>query len=190
MTVKIQLKKNTRATLITTIIIVLVFSALLVSLPLTSAQPNSPHLPSNMDPVAVIDIQLTDLTFSNDEPLEDDKVIISVIVSNNGSQRLENISISFYLDMEELGVVSGITIEANESLTVNYTWTAEKWDHIISAMINIADSPLKETTISKEIFVETKPVDDLLSLVLALVSFFVVVLVICCIPSLLRSLRG
>ncbi|MCK5560971.1 MAG: hypothetical protein KAJ51_10275 [Thermoplasmata archaeon] len=182
--VKIRTKKKIFTT---TIITALIFIVILVSMPLTSSQNGGMQVPSSPSPPP---IEITGITFSNSEPLEGEEITIYVTVLNNGSTKVDNIAISFIIDSEELGKNAGITIEANESLTVDHTWTAEKWNHNVAAMVSIGDTPLQNSLVLRELFVDGKPIGDIPSLILAFIIILIVVIGVTVIPSVWETLIG
>ena len=73
-------------------------------------------------------------------------------------------------------------------MTVNITWIAEKWGHNISVMISIGNTPLTNTKIGKDIYVDAKPIGNIQSLVLALIIIFIIVIGTSFIPSIWESI--
>jgi len=177
--------KEIKKILITTIIMALLLSAILLTLPNTSAQNGGMQVPPSQAP-----IKITELSFSDDEPLEDSEITIFATVLNIGATRVTNITLSFYLDYDVIRNVTEITINANESIIVNMTWVAEKWNHNISVMASIDDTPLKDSMVGKDIYVEAKPIGDISSLVLALMIIFIIVIGTVFIPSIWMALTN
>ena len=106
----------------------------------------------------IVDITIAEIEFSDDKPMEDDEVTIFVTIKNNESFAIENISVIFLDNTDQLDIINGITIDGYQTLTVDYTWTAEKWDHKIGAMLSIEKTPLENTVTYKDISVEAKPI--------------------------------
>jgi len=177
-----KIKETKRNLFITTITMALAFSAILGTMPSTSAQNGDMQ-------TQLPDIKITDITFSNEEPVEDEEITISANVLNNGSMPASNITITFFLDNEEIWNVTDLIIDANESMFVNITWMTEKWDHNISAMLSIDDVKLMNTMIGKYIYVEAKPIGDIPSLIYALILIMMVVFGTAVVPSILRRLK-
>ena len=151
---------------------------------------NGSMQPTNNGMRPALDITIYEIEFSDDDPKEDDVITISVTIQNNESFRIENLTVIFLDNMDQLDVINGITIEANQTLSVDYTWTAEKWDHKIGAMLGIDETPLENTVTYKDISVEAKPIGDVITIVIALLSIFIVIFLIAILPSLIRALRG
>ncbi len=83
-----------------------------------------------------------------------------------------------------------LSIGAKENMTVNVTWKAVKWDHKISVMVSIDGMPLKDSMISKEITVNAKPIGDVLSLVIALMIVFIIIIGTITIPSIWKYITN
>ena len=164
------IKEIKRKLFVTTMIMALTFSIILVIIPSIGAE--------NGDmPLSTPDIKIMNITFSDDEPVEDEEITIYTTVLNNGSKIMSNITITFFQDYEDMGNITDITIEAKEFVTVNITWIAEKWGHNISVMISIGNTPLTNTKIGKDIYVDAKPIGNIQSLVLTLIIIFVIYLI-------------
>ena len=170
---------------LTTIIMSLLFSTILGLTPFSNAQNVAMRQPTGMVPI----INITMLTFSNDDPLEDEEIIISATILNTGSVYLNNITLSFTIDYKVINNVTDLTINVNESKTIDILWHAEKWNHNISVMAYLDGTPLKESMIGKEIYVEAKPIGDISTLILGLIIIFFVVIGIMLIPSLWVALK-
>ena len=164
------------------IIIVLTLSVILWAMPPASAI-NGPMVGPR------IDVKITNITFSDDVPVEDEEIIISAVVLNNGSRPVSNVTITFAIDGEELGNTTGITMVAKESLIVNCTWTAEKWEHNVAGMVSIDNMPLQNAVFIRTISVEAKPVGDVPTLIYALFLFMVVILITAIFPSIFVRLK-
>jgi len=172
-----DIKEIKRKIFVTTIIIALAFSAILVTIPSISAENGGKQ-------VSAPDIKITNISFSDDEPVEDEEITIYATILNNGSMPVSNITITFYVDLKAMGNATDITIKANESIIVNITWVAEKWNHNISAMVSIGDTPLMNTKIGKDVYVDAKPIGNIQSLVLALIIIFIIVIGTSFMPSI------
>lgn len=175
-----DIKKIKRKIFATTMIITILFSAILWTIPTTRAQ--------NGDvPASTLDVKITNITFSNDGPVEGEEIRIYANVLNNGTQSANNITITFYVDSEAIANTTDTTINANESITVNCTWIAEKWSHNISVMISNGNIPLTNTRIANDIYVDATPIGNIQSLILALVVIFIIVIGTSFIPSTWES---
>ena len=168
--------KEIKKMLLITTVTVLAFTALL-TMPFTSAQ-------KMQEPQ--IDIYISDITFSNDEPADGDVITISATIVNNASFDVNNISISFYVDYEEIGNKTGINMEANGTAIQNIEWIAESGDHTISAILSIDDMALMDTQTSEDIFVT---LGDISTLIYALLLIILIIFGTAVVPSILRRLK-
>lgn len=175
--------KETKKIFVKMITIFFLLSAILMTCPNGSAQNGGMQVPPSQAP-----IKITELSFSDDKPQEDSKIAIFATVLNNGPMMVTNITVSFYLDYKITRNITDISINANESIIVNMTWVAEKWNHNISVMVSLDDTPLKDSMISQDIYVEAKPIGDISSLVLALVIIFIILIGTAFIPSIWMAL--
>ena len=174
-----KIKEIKKKIFVTTIIIVLAFSAILGIMPSASAQKEEP-----------IDIQVN-VTLSNDEPMEGEEITIYVTVLNNESMRVDNLTLNIFIGEDIANATRiPITLEAKESLTVNTTWITEKWGQVIIAVMGIGDDNalLLNTMAGKDIWVEEKPIGDISSLILALIIIFIIVIGVSFIPSIWNAL--
>jgi hypothetical protein len=183
-----------KSTIRVSIQIILILIIILSLLPATGAQ-NGPQdlnvdlgIPNNME--QTIPLEITEISFSDDDPLEDDEITIFATISNTGPVNISNITISYYVDFEVIKNITNYEIGGNESHTINITWKAEKWTHNITVMLTIDDTPLKDTSLSKYISVEAKPIGDFITLVAALILIFVIVSVIVILPSINKAITG
>ncbi|MEW5936403.1 MAG: CARDB domain-containing protein [Candidatus Thermoplasmatota archaeon] len=166
---------------VTMMMLALTFSVTLVSTPSISAKNGGKQ-------VSPPDIKITNITFSDDTPVEGEEITIYATVLNNDSMPVGNVTITFYVDSKALGNATDITIKANESIISNITWVAEKWTHNISVMASIGDAQLMNTRIGKEIYADARPIGDTRSLVLALIIIFIIVIGTSFIPSIWESI--
>jgi hypothetical protein len=177
--------KENKKTFVTTIIIAILLSVILMTFLNASAQNGGMQVPPSQAP-----IKITELSFSDDEPLEDSEITIFATVLNSGPLTVTNITFSFYLDHEIIRNITDISINTNESIIVNMTWVAKKWNHNISVMASIDDTPLKDSMVGRDIYVEAKPIGDISSLVLALMIIFIILIGTVFIPSIWMALTN
>ncbi len=135
------------------------------------------------------DIKVEKLEFSNDEPLEDDEITINATVRNNGSVPVQNFTLVYLVDNMEIGNVSGIALEAGESNTYEISWDAEAGIHNVSAVLKYNDEMLPESSASKELSVEPKPVGDVSSLLISLGVIVLAVILTNLFYSVFKALR-
>jgi hypothetical protein len=103
---------------------------------------------------------------------------------------ITNITITFSYDITTIGNITNLSIGAKENMVINVTWKAVKWNHKIGVMVNMGSMPLKDSIVTKEITVKTKPMGDVLSLVVALISIIVTIFGITIVPSIFGRLKG
>ena len=135
-----------------------------------------------------LDVKITSITFSNDKPDEDEEISISATVWNNGTMNLTNVSVTFSYDAITIGNITNLSIGAKKNITINITWKAVKWDHNISVMVSMDGIPVKDGIMSKEISVEAMPIGDVLSLVIALMIVFLIVIGSVTVPSIWKCI--
>jgi len=176
------IKEIKRKKFVITTMLALAFSVTLVTIPLISAENGGTQ-------VSAPNIKITSIAFSDDEPVEGEEITIFATVLNNDSMPVSNITITFYVDFKAIGNVTDVTIKSNESIIVNITWVAEKWDHNISAMLSIGNAPLLNTQTGKDISVKVEPIGDISSLVYALILIMTVVFGTAVVPSIFEKLK-
>ena len=136
-----------------------------------------------------MNLNITNITFSDNEPVEGEEIEITAILVNSEFRRLSNISVEFKLDNSELGNVTDIILEPNESRNISITWKAENWEHNVNAMVRMGGIPLVNTMTGREIYVEAKPIGDQSSLVYVLILIVLVVLVTAITPSIITRIK-
>ncbi len=120
-------------------LIIMVLTSILVFLPTNNAQQGGQ--PSGMEP----EVKVINVTFSDDEPMEEDKIKISTYIKNNNPNPIENITVSLLLNNEVLKNITDISLGANETKLVEYEWTTEKGQQNIGVILykggNLIQSP-------------------------------------------------
>ena len=188
-----RIQKDFKNSLIIMSIFILTMLVILNIFPTSSAQDNGmsrlqPNMSSNGE--LLFDVKISELDFSDTEPIEDEEVTIFVTVVNNGTFPVTNLTVIFSIDNEELGRQNGISLEVNGSKLVEYNWTAEKWAHSIGAILSIDETPIKESMVVGELTVEAKPMGDISYLILMLASIFIIILLITLAPSLYAAVTS
>lgn len=166
-----------------TIIIGLTLLCSLQTMPLTIADDGNPQFKLHPD------VKITSITFSNDNPDEEEEITISVVICNNETTDITNMTITFSYDMTPLKNITDLLIGAKENRTINITWKSVKWDHKINVMVSIGGIPIENSIMSKEIFVKAKPIGNVLSLVIALIFILVTILGTTIVPSIFGRLK-
>ncbi|MBI4999915.1 MAG: hypothetical protein HZB92_00080 [Euryarchaeota archaeon] len=131
------------------------------------------------------DLQITNVSITGDEFVEDKDITVTVMIFNNGSVAVSNISLMLYLDYEEIWNMTDISLDSNSYTNVSHTWVAEKGYHNVSAMLSINDMPLPSTRAGWNITVQAAPVGDVTTLVAALGVIVLAVFL----PTLVQSLH-
>lgn len=134
-------------------------------------------------------LELKNLTFSDDEPMEDDEILITVIIAGNGTP-INNMTIIFTVDNMEVGKAAGQNILPNGSLELSVTWVARAGTHAVnvSALMEGAKAPVSLG--GAEIQVEAKSMGDIWTLIFALVGFGVLIMIATAFPGILHNLKG
>lgn len=176
--------KIRRKMFVTIVTIGLTLLCSLQTMPLTIAdEGNTQH---GLQP----DVKITGITFSNDNPEEDEEITISATVWNNNTMNITNVTITFSYDTTAIGNITNLLIGAKENMTINVTWKAVKWNHEISVMVSIDGMPLKDSMMSKEITVNAKPMGNVLSLVIALMIVFIIITGTITIPGIWKYITN
>jgi len=130
-------------------------------------------------------LNITQVTFSDDNPMEGEEITITATLTNNGSSTVDNVTVSFQVDQRDvIGNVSGITIGPDEARDASIRWVAEKWDHAIAAVVLVDGAPLMDVAQTAEIAVRAEPIGDIQSLFLALGIIMLTVVAAVMAPSI------
>lgn len=125
--------------------------------------------PNNPQP----NIEIIGISFSDSAPNEGEEIVVYTKIVNNGSVSVSNITITVYVDGEEIANISTIGLEANSSAIVESRWSSEGGTHTISATASIDGKPITREPYGEKI---TVTIGDVLSLVIALLVIGVVIL--------------
>ncbi len=132
-------------------------------------------------------VHVSDIEFSNTEPIEGEEIAIRVTLFNNNSTAISNLTVVFFVDGEDIGNISGISLEAYETRALEQEWTAEGGTHNVSVMMQIGGEPIPTPTYSEEI---TVTIGDITSLLLVLAVIVLVILGTAMTPAILDRLRN
>jgi subtilase family serine protease len=80
------------------------------------------------------DLVIDDITWSPQEPSENDEVIFTITIKNRGSGRAGTSSIAFYIDDLLIGEQEVQEISAGSTVTEAFTWSAQLGTHEIRIM--------------------------------------------------------
>jgi hypothetical protein len=138
---------------------------------------------------AQFDLNITNIAFSDDNPMEGDEVTITATLVNNGTRAVEDVTVNFQLDQQAIGNVTGISIGAGETRDASIAWTAEKWGHSVTGVVIMGGNPLMNTALTVEIEVQAEPIGDTASLflVLGILALFIIAAIIT--PSIWFRIR-
>lgn len=137
------------------------------------------------------DVTITNMTFSDIEPKEGDNITISVTVRNNESFPVTDLTIRLVnLRLEQDISEKQVSLEENDEKTFDFNWTAEGGSQTISALLMLTGLEEPIDRMSKEIWVEPKPIGDVYSPILALAFIFIVIFGSVVIPSILAFLKN
>jgi hypothetical protein len=162
----------------------LLLVAILVVLPYTDVSNGQPTegQPAN-------NIQVLNITFSDDAPMEGEDIVISTYIKNNSPKTVTNITVSFLLNNEVLTNISGITLGINESKLVEYEWTTEKGQQNIGVRLYMNGYLIQTPLVNEKIYVEQEPLGDIGTLVLAILTIFIFILILVILPSIWSAVQ-
>ncbi len=132
-------------------------------------------------------VHVSDIEFSNTEPIEGEEIVIRVTLFNNNSTAISNLTVVFFVDGEDIGNISGISMEANETRVLEQEWTAEGGTHNVSAIIQIGGEPIPFPAYWEEI---TVAIGDITSLLLVLAVIVLVIPGTALTPAILDRIRN
>ncbi len=136
------------------------------------------------------DIIVEDILLSDEEPMEGDNITISALIRNNESEPMDNVSMIFYVDNFELGNITGIRLNANESKWYNISWEAQAGDHDVSVVLKYKGMMIQLDKLSKEVSVEPEPIGDVYSLLGAFVVILSAIFTTMMVHSIRKSIRS
>ena len=168
-----NIKKNL---LLSTVTIVLALSLLMVIIP--SAGAENGYMPAP-------DVEIDEISFSDDEPLEGDEITISITISNNEElMDVGNITLVLYIDYEEIENITDIDLEANESEIFEISWETESGTHNVTAMLMLDGMPVTENYEELEVIL-----GDVYTLIFAIIFIIVVVGGTILLPSIFGKMK-
>ncbi len=168
------------------LVITLILTSILVLIPSTGAQPGSiMDQPTGMG----TEVKVLNITFSDDDPMEGDKIVISTYIKNNGPSPVTNITVSIILNNEIIKNITDVTLEANESKLIEYEWTTDKGQQNIGVLLYVNGFPIQNSMVYNSIYVEQEPLGDVATLFFAIIIIFVFVLSLVILPSILTAIR-
>jgi len=114
-------------------------------------------------------IFITNITFSNDNPKEGETIVITVVIFNNGTHDISNVTVTLAYDTTNITIFKDITVPARTNVTKTVSWKAVKWDHSISAVPAVEGVPLTKYSMKVTISVKADPVGSVPPVAAALV---------------------
>jgi hypothetical protein len=139
---------------------------------------------------AQLGLNVTGISFSDDNPIEGDEITITATLSNIGIRTVDNVAVNFQLDQQQaIGNITGISIGAGETENVSITWTAEKWDHSITGMILMGGTPIMDSALTVLLEVQAEPIGDTTSLFLTLGIIILIIILAIFAPSIWFRIR-
>ena len=135
-------------------------------------------------------IQVLNITFSDDTPMEKDIIIISTYIKNNGSTPITNLTVTFLLNNQEvIKNVTDITVGINESKLVKCEWTTEKGTQNIGIRLYVNGNPIQIPMLTENIYVEQEPLGDIETLIYAILVIFIFILTLVILPSIWSAVQ-
>ena len=138
--------------------------------------PVQPGVP--LPDVAVLNISLSPSSFR-----EGDEVRIVAQVGSNETMPVGNITVHFLVDQLEIGNVTSVNLEPGGGREVSTNWTAVKWDHLVTATLDVGGMPVLAGSLTRVFSVEAEPIGNVLTLVYALAFVIIVLLLVAIAPS-------
>jgi len=134
-------------------------------------------------------IKVTNISFSNDNPKEGQNVTITVVIFNNGTGDVPNVSLTIAYDYTNITTVANLTVPAKGNRTVEVTWKAIKFTHVMSAIPSLQGVPLTNAGMTKELAVAATPIGNAYVVFAALVVVLLVFLAAVAAPSVWEHMR-
>ena len=129
------------------------------------------------------DVAVLNISLSPSSPREGDEIRIVAQVGSNETLPVANITVHFLVDQLEIGNVTSVNLEPGGRREVSTNWTAVKWDHMVTATLDVGGMPVLGGTLTRVFSVEAEPIGNVLTLVYALASVIIVLLMIAIAPS-------
>ncbi len=145
---------------------------------------------------AVEDLNITDMTFSDDEPREDQNVTITITVENKGTEEQRNLSL-ILINIDQIISLKEVSLAPGNN-SFPFFWQAEGGNQNITALLvrgtpdmeDISDFRSEDIvdTFSVDIWVEPESMGDIYTPLLALGLIIVVLFGSALIPSIWRAI--
>jgi len=86
--------------------------------------------------VILPDLVVLEVTFSNNKPKEGEKVTLTALVKNNGTEAVDTLEVAFYIDNNRIATKKEGPLAPDNSTQVSVTWTATKGSHQVKVVID------------------------------------------------------
>jgi hypothetical protein len=106
--------------------------------PLNNEASRTASLPFRMEE-GDIAVASDDITFSDDEPTEGQKIEIRVNVHNTGVIDVENVGVVLYVDNVQTATGTVPFIKQNSENSISIEWTAELGDHTVGVYVSLEE---------------------------------------------------
>jgi hypothetical protein len=140
-------------------------------------------------PGGLPDVKVKNITFSNDNPKENDLITITALIWNNSSKNLTGLTVTFSYDGTNITTVKNISVAANSTITVPTTWTAVKWTHTMAAVVGTEKAVFPKSVMSKTLKVNANPIGDPWTILGALVAVLITIVIAVAFPAILSSMK-
>ena len=134
-------------------------------------------------------INVTNISFSNNNPKEGQNVTIFVVISNNGTSDVVGVSLTIAYDTTNITTKRDITVPANGTYMVNVTWKAIKFSHVIVAIPILQGVLLTNAKHTEPITVAANPIGNAYVVFAALMLVLLVFLAAVAAPSVWEHMR-
>ena len=165
----------------TAVVLILLLLTVLMAIPAVLADNGGGQQPQ-------LDISVTGIVLSDEEPLQDDEVTLTATVVSNMTMPMANVTVVFLVDMQEIGNATNLTLQSGTPQEASTVWVASTGTHIVTAMVYVKGMPLQDSATSIEVFVEAKPVGDMPTLLYGLLAIALVVLGMAIVPSIVSRI--
>ncbi|MFW6305172.1 MAG: hypothetical protein ACOC1V_05295 [Candidatus Saliniplasma sp.] len=136
------------------------------------------------------EIVVEDIRLSDEEPMEGDNITISALIRNNESEPIDDLTVIYYFDSFEIGNISGVQLNANESEWHNLSWEAQAGDYKISVALKYRGMMIQGDKLSKEVSVEPEPIGDIYTLSISFVVILSAIFATMVVHSIKKSIRS
>ena len=134
-------------------------------------------------------ISVTNITFSDATPKEGQNITIFIVIYNNWSIPVSNVSVTVAYDTTNITKVPDLTVPAKGNLTVEMPWIAVKFTHTMRAVPFVDDIPIQKVPKTVELTVAANPIGNAYVVFAALMLVLLVFLAAVAAPSVWEHMR-